>query len=156
DLPKLALGDIGEFSYESLTKDLKETPENRRKRILGEYAVKKEDIEFYIKNTDYFDLFEKVSEKINKKSYQLLSNYIISDIAGKDFCHINPVNFAELILMIEKGEISSRGAKDIIGIMYIKDESPKDIALREGLIQKNDEESLKTIVNKVISLNPEV
>lgn len=156
DLPKLALGDIGEFSYESLTKDLKETPENRRKRILGEYAVKKEDIEFYIKNTDYFDLFEKVSEKINKKSYQLLSNYIISDIAGKDFCHINPVNFAELILMIEKGEISSRGAKDIIGIMYTKDESPKDIALREGLIQKNDEESLKTIVNKVISLNPEV
>jgi aspartyl-tRNA(Asn)/glutamyl-tRNA(Gln) amidotransferase subunit B len=58
--------------------------------------------------------------------------------------------------MLEKGEVSSRGAKDIIVIMYTKDESPKEIALREGLIQKNDEESLKTIVNKVISLNPEV
>jgi aspartyl-tRNA(Asn)/glutamyl-tRNA(Gln) amidotransferase subunit B len=156
DLPKLALGDIREFSYESLTKDLKETPENRRKRILNDYAVKKEDVEFYIKNITYFDLFEKVSEKIDKKSYQLLSNYIISDIAGKNFTHINPANFAELILMLEKGEVSSRGAKDIIVIMYTKDESPKEIALREGLIQKNDEESLKTIVNKVISLNPEV
>ncbi len=55
--------------------------------------------------------------------------------------------------MAGAGEVSSRGAKDIL-IMMINDErSPKVIAEEKGLIQKSDEGHLQEIVAKIIAEN---
>ena len=55
--------------------------------------------------------------------------------------------------MIQDGEISSRGAKDILKIMFDVGGDPKQIAEEKGLIQKNDSEELKNIMQKIISDN---
>ena len=57
--------------------------------------------------------------------------------------------------MITKGELSSRGAKDLLPSMLIdKNVDVEKMALEKGMIQKNDPELLKNIVSEVLSENP--
>jgi len=91
---------------------------------------------------------------------KLASNYVTSDYVGLKKSNpevklTKPENFAELIKMTKGGYISSRATKDIMGRIFIKDESPKKIAEEENLLQSNDEGALKEIVQKIINENPE-
>ena len=65
-------------------------------------------------------------------------------------------SLADLVNMIKAGELSSRGAKDTLAIMYAEGGEPKAIAEKNGFIQKNDIEELKKIVAEVITSNPAV
>ena len=58
--------------------------------------------------------------------------------------------------MIKAGDLSSRGAKDTLAILYAEGGEPRAIAEKKGLIQKNDIEALKKIVDEIISANPTV
>ena len=153
DLPRLRLSEVADFNKETLLKELKETPKSKRERFKKDYGIKETDVEFYVLNIKTGDLFEKATSLLNdKKDFQLLSNYIVSDITGLniDVSKIEPKYLAELILMLIKGEVSSRGAKIILPIMVEKSVSPREIAEREGLFQKSDKKELEEIVNKII------
>jgi len=63
---------------------------------------------------------------------------------------------ADLVNMIKAGDLSSRGAKDTLAILYAEGGEPKVIAEKNGFIQKNDTEALKKIVDEIISANPAV
>ncbi len=108
------------------------------------------------------------------ESIRVASNFITSDLIGilKNTPHPNPLldkervpkasevpsaeNFAELVNMFAENKISSRGAKDILGMIVVKDESPEKIATEKDLLQKNDENSLKEITKKIIDANQKV
>lgn len=158
DLPKLKLSEIEDFREEILRKEIKETPENKRKRYRENYEIKESDIDFYISNHQFGTLFEKASVGLDKKDYQLLSNYIVSDIVsmGEKGLSVNTKHLTSLILMVARGEISSRGAKDILVKTIETGEDPKVIAEKEGLFQKSDEEELIKVANKIISENQNV
>lgn len=158
DLPKLFLSKI--FDIEKIKKELPELPEARRNRYRNDYGIKDEDVESYITDEKLGKWFEEVAKGLNKKdSIKILSNYITSDYLGlkknnSDIKLPSANNFKELIEMVSEGKISSRGAKDILAMIVLKDESPMKIAEEKGLIQNHDEESLKEIVQKVIDANP--
>lgn len=159
DLPKLKLDIVEEFNRETLKFANKETPEEKRKRFKESYGIKDSDINFYISNINLSTLFEKAAIFLNdKKEIQLLSNYIVSDIASLENCglSINSKHLAELIKMVTLGSISSRGAKDILLKMAEKDEDPKHIAEKYDLFQKNDQSELVKIANQIITEHPEV
>ena len=64
-------------------------------------------------------------------------------------------SFKTLLDMIIVGELSSRGAKDMLPLMIMdRTIDVKKTALEKGLIQKNDPELLKKIVAEVIVENP--
>lgn len=154
DLPKLRLGRLLEFSEENLNKELKETPKQKRIRFKN-YGIKDNDVEFYIANRDFSTLFEDSVKHVEPKDYQLLSNYIVSDIAslGQNGLKIEAKNLAETIKMFVSGEISSRGVKDIIAQMATKGGNPKNIAENLGIFQKSNEEDLLVIAKKIIEDN---
>jgi aspartyl-tRNA(Asn)/glutamyl-tRNA(Gln) amidotransferase subunit B len=58
--------------------------------------------------------------------------------------------------MTGDGLISSRGAKEILAILVREGGDPETIAKNHNLLQKSDEEDLKTIVEKVIRENEKV
>jgi aspartyl-tRNA(Asn)/glutamyl-tRNA(Gln) amidotransferase subunit B len=155
DLPKLKLREISEFNEEILHKELKETPDEKRKRLEKSYGVKESDINFYIFNSELADLFEGASAGLDRKDFQLLSNYIVSDIAslGEKGLGISSEQIASLIKMSANGEISSRGTKDILSKMAEKGGDPRVIAEQEGLFQKSDEGELIKVAEKIISEN---
>ena len=58
--------------------------------------------------------------------------------------------------MIGRGDISSRGAKDILAILATEGGNPEVIAKEKGLIQQHDESALRNIATRVITENPTV
>lgn len=160
DLPKLFLNKI--FDIKKLKSELPELPEERRNRYRNDYGIKDEDIESYIVDNDLGNWFEGVATSLkDKNKIKIASNYITSDYLGLKKINSEVKlpdidNFVELIEMVSNGEISSRGAKDILAMIVINDESPKKIAEEKGLIQNHDEGALKEIVQKIIDANPTV
>lgn len=164
DLPKILISEIPEFSREVLEKTLPELPLAKRNRFSKDLDLKSEDVEFYINNKIYSDFFEKVVSNLSDKSLvKTASNYITSDMVGLSknkgelsLGNISATSFALLIQMIFKGDVSSRGAKDILKIMFEDGGDPEVIAREKDLIQKNDTEELTSIIKKIIDSNPSV
>jgi len=160
DLPKLFLSEI--FDLEKIKGELPELPKAKRIRYKNDYGIKDEDIESYITDQELGSWFEKVATILNDKDkIKTASNYITSDYLGLKKTNLeiklpNDKNFAELINMISIGKISSRVAKDILAMIVIEDNSPMAIAEAKDLLQKNDEGSLKEIVQKIIDNNPSI
>jgi aspartyl-tRNA(Asn)/glutamyl-tRNA(Gln) amidotransferase subunit B len=156
DLPKLKLSELPEFNEKELRSQIKETPSSKRERMGKDYGIKESDINFYISNVALGELFQKAAHFISdKKDFQLLSNYIVSDVAsmGEKAFGINPEAIAGTVLMIISGELSSRGAKNIIQILADQGGDPRMIAGKNNLIQKNDGAELASIIEKIIAEN---
>ena len=109
------------------------------------------------------ELFSEISENGDKnKHIKLLFNYLTSDFKGLmneislsiDDIKIIPENFADLIVLIIKGEISSRLAKEILREMAASGLDPRRIIVEKGLIQISDEETIKKAVMEIIAKNP--
>ena len=155
DIPKMKLSELPEFSVEALKKELSELPKAKRERYTKDFGIKENDIEIFIQNKKLAEFFEATGKILGeKKLIQLSANYIINDGVNEK---IPPSVFAELIVMVGKGELSSRGAKDVLAMMLKGDDSqPIKIAQKLGLFQKNDEAELEKIVKKTIDDNPKV
>lgn len=162
DLPKLYLSKM--FNNEELKNNLPELPTQKRNRYLKDFELKEEATEIIVDDICLARFFDEVVNGKEKTFVQLAANYLVGDIVGflkkegKEIVAENLPNakeFAVLIEMIIKNELSSRGAKDILPEMLKnKNLDVKKHAEEKGLIQKNDPEALKTIVNEVINENP--
>lgn len=158
DLPKLFIKSIPEFSEDALKGSLPELPRYKRERYKRDYKLKDDDIEIYIKDLGWGKFFESVAQILQEPALpagrpallQLASNYITTDL--KKF--IPAADFAEVVLMIEKGELSSRGAKDILKILQTDGGNPKDLAEQKNLIQISDREVLQKFVDEVLKEVP--
>ncbi len=166
DLPKLIISEIPEFSIAKLKAELPELPWQKRKRFETDLGLKKEDVEVYINNPKVATFFEEATTGISDKNIlQTFSNYITSDLLGLsksfgesnfDFGKVTPTTFKQLILMQKKGNISSRGVKDILKMMFESGGKPEQIVKEKNLIQKNDSEELNKIIKEIILENPKV
>ncbi|MES2985612.1 MAG: Asp-tRNA(Asn)/Glu-tRNA(Gln) amidotransferase subunit GatB [Patescibacteria group bacterium] len=168
DLPKLYISKVPEWSHENLLATLPKLPWVRRGEYLAE-GMKAEDAEMFISDKFYGDFYEATITSLSKPDLKKLAiNYIATDIAGlvkKENeraetldVYIEKNQFVEIIEMIDAGELSSRGAKDLIALLWkneeLKNKSAKSIAEEKGMIQKNDPEALKLMIQGVIDANP--
>jgi aspartyl-tRNA(Asn)/glutamyl-tRNA(Gln) amidotransferase subunit B len=160
DLPKMKLHEA--FPIDKMKSELPELPVAKRDRYKKDFGIKDEDIESYINDPELGKWFEEVSKiLISPEKVKIASNYITSDYLGlkknnKEAKAPSAINFAELINLLIENKISSRGAKDILAMIVVQDESPQKIAEEKNLIQKNDEGAVKIIVEKIIAENPDV
>lgn len=114
--------------------------------------MKIDDAEMFVRLTalgSYFELAVSGFEG-DKRLIKLTSNYIISDLmglikaTGTDVAmalvnlgsKIKASSFANLVKMAGDGKVSSRGAKDILKIMYEEGGTPEEIATRENFSRK--------------------
>ena len=149
------------FDLDKMKKELPELPVQKRDRYQKDFGIKDEDIEVYINDPVLGAWFEDVAKILKDiEKVKIASNYVTSDYIGlkKNFAEARlpqNTNFAELINLVTENKISSRAAKDILAMIVIKDESPLKIATEKNLLQSNDENALKKIVEKIINENPE-
>lgn len=161
DLPKLYISQIEEFK--NLKETLPELPWQKRERYQKDFGIKDEDIEVFVTDFQFGEFFDQVAKELDsdKEAVKLASNYITSDLSGLKkgnggLTLPSPANFAELVSMIKTGDVSSRGAKEVLSILIKEDGSPKKIAEEKGLIQQHDEGALGAIVDQVVAANPQV
>jgi aspartyl-tRNA(Asn)/glutamyl-tRNA(Gln) amidotransferase subunit B len=170
DLPKLKISELSEFSEKALRSEMQELPEEKRVRYVKDFGIKATDIEFFVTNRAFGDFFEKTAVLLcgDKESIVSAANYLSSDVMGlvKNDTKVisteavlfafSPADYASLIALIRKGDISSRGAKDILAIMYTDGGKADDIAKAKGLIQKSDAGELKNIALGIIAANEKI
>ncbi len=163
DLPKMMATEVFGKKYEKLPA-LPELPWQKRERLQKEYGFVEHITEIYVNDPVLGKFFDEVVA-FSKNDHELItlaSNYISSDIAALlklnnwSLGKLDADSFLSLIKMVKAGELSSRGAKDILAIMYKEGGVPADIAKREGLMQKSDTEALKKIATEVIAANAKV
>ena len=154
DLPKLKISEIPEFSVEKIKSELPELPWQKRERYMALNIVP-DQIEFLLSNkilSDYFD-----GEVDSAVDVKIIANYITSDLVGLgggiDIGKLQKGNIKEIVEMISKGDLSSRGAKDLLKVLYEQGGNPKEVAEKEGFIQKNDVDELQKIVEGIIENN---
>ncbi len=161
--------DLPALNIEKLRAELPETPEQKRKRLKNQYNLEEELIEILVKDPQILSFFENaVSELMEwakpedkKNLTTLASNYLKTDLLGLanekqiSFSELllTPENFAELIKMLVKNEITSRGAKDVLRKIIEQGGDPSQIVEELGLKQITDEDYLETVVKEVIRDN---
>ncbi len=167
DLPKLFISEIPDFAHEAIKASLPELPWEKRERLKKQFGMNDEAANALVNDTVLGGFFDKVitnlaSAKDSEKAYQLATNYVTSDVAGilkkegADNIPLDPTMFAKMITLLTSGKIGSRGAKDIIAIMWKEGGDPEKIAEEKGLVQNSDPESLRPIVEKIVAENPTV
>ena len=160
DLPKLVLKELKDFDEKLLEGELPELPWEKRARYKEKYKLKDEDVEMYVQAREYGDFLDDVAKELKEDEdlLRIASNYITSDLAGMfkngnmpDFSKLTFKDFSSLIKMVSGGDISSRGAKDILKIMVETGDNPQKIAEEKDMLQKSDEGELKKIVDDILS-----
>jgi len=149
--------------------EIPELPFDKRLRLKKEYNLNDSAIEIFANSKDLGEYFEKVMSELtswvgerNQKLVDLASNYLITDLQSiiKNLPipelenKITPENFAELIKMIYKEEISSKIAKQVLQEMFKTKADPSHIVEEKGLSQVGDEAELEKIIKEIISKNP--
>ncbi|MBI5004652.1 MAG: Asp-tRNA(Asn)/Glu-tRNA(Gln) amidotransferase subunit GatB [Candidatus Lloydbacteria bacterium] len=160
DLPKLWLSKISDFQNMALP----ELPWQKRERYAKVYGIKSEDIEAYVTDEALGGFFEGVMAVLGEdRAFAVLaSNYITSDLvglmktSGTGLGILKPESFALLMRMARDGAVSSRGAKDILAVLFVSGGDPKQVAEEKGLLQQSDEGALKAVVQKIISEHQKV
>ncbi len=69
-------------------------------------------------------------------------------------CRVAPAALAELVALIESGDISGKMAKDILGDMFITGKTARAIVAEKGLVQISDSGELAEIIRRVLAENP--
>jgi len=167
DLPPL---EITQEMIEKIRAEISELPQQRRERLKREYGLDEKSIEIFVRDKDFGEYFEKVVSELDPnlpkekllRQIKLATNYLTTDllgllkgasIKGEDFL-ITPENFAEFIVLIEEGKISSKIAKIVLEEMFKTGADPSHIIEERKLIQITDEEKIKEIVEEVLRENP--
>lgn len=169
DIPKLKISEIKELDQKLLERELPELPWNKRDRYVKDYGMTEKEVAVFIEEpaiAKYFDSIISVYPK-DLKQVKLTVNYLLSDYmgllkkSGGDYISkldtVKPTIFAEMITMISGGEISSRGAKDLIPILFEDtSSSAKQLADKNDLIQKNNAADISPAIDKIIADNAKV
>ncbi len=159
--PDLGLIRLSEEYIEGIKKSLPELPESRRKRYLEEYKLTERDAKLITVSKYLSNLFEETVSKTNNAKASC--NWILGDISRiLNEKEMEPTeipftsdNLAELIILIEKGTISSAIAKKVLEEMFENGEEPSKIIEEKGWIQISDEGEIKEVVLKILADNPQ-
>ena len=154
--PDLVAIKLSDEYIENIKKGLPELPETRKKRYLEEYYLSEKDANIISSSKYLADLFEKAAAICNNP--KAVNNWIISDISRiLNETEKEPIDIpfdsnqlGKLVLLIDKGTISSSIAKKVLTELF---ENPRDP--EESWIQISDEGAIKEVVLKVLEENPQ-
>ena len=149
-----------EEELEDIRKSLPEMPEQRVKRYVEQYGIKKADADLIVgskKICDFFD--EALAAYDNPKA---VANYINGELmrrinlgeADMDTLKFGGAEFAQLVELLQTDKLSQANAKIVLGEMLQNGGTPKDIADAQDLWIKEDNDLLAKVVDEIIANNP--
>lgn len=159
--PDLVAIKLSEEYIENIKKTLPELPESRKERYLKEYELSEKDAKLITASKYLSDLFEKAIEVCHNP--KAVCNWIISDISRiLNETEMEPIaipfdanQLGKLVVLIDKGTISSSIGKKVLVELFENPRDPEDIIKEKGWIQISDEGAIKEVVLKIIEANPQ-
>ena len=166
DIPKFIISEVESFSDENLSNATRDVPENIRNKY-RDIGLTEKQIETLLLNPELRGFFELGYSNTDKEDSaevaRTAANYLTSDVLGllstgaelKLDTKAVP-GFVKLILMLDRGEIGSRVAKDLLLQVLFKLKDPEIVAKEQGLLQLSSTDDLQAVILKVIEGNEKV
>lgn len=159
DLPPIVPADA--FDIEGLKKQIPELPSVKREKYQKEFNVGKVEADILVSNIELSKFFEEavggqqadIAKKITNWVLGELSGYLNDKGVGINEVNLPPSNLRDLVLLIEKGDISGKIAKEVFIKMIESGKSAAQVIEAEGIKQVSDTGELEKIISEIISAN---
>ena len=159
--PDLVAIKLSEEYINQIKENLPELPESRKERYLDQYKLSQKDARIITSSKYLSNLFEEAIAECNNP--KAANNWIISDISrilNEKEIEPSQIPFTgkqlgELIVLIEKGVISSSIGKKVLEELFKEPKSPEQIVKEKGWVQISDEGEIKKVVQKILENNPQ-
>ena len=159
--PDLVAIKLSEEYIQNIKDNLPELPESRKQRYLEEYNLSEKDAKLLTSSKYLSDLFEGAVKVCNNP--KAVNNWIISDISRiLNEKETEPISIpfdsnqlGKLVILIDKGTISSSIGKKVLVELFENPRDPEDIIKEKGWIQISDEGAIKEVVMKILEANPQ-
>lgn len=161
DLPPLRLSDE---RIESIRKSMVELPDEKANRFVSEMGLSKYDASILTAERETADFYEKIISKnthSDKTFPKLASNWLIGEVFAAmkrddktiKTLPITSQNIADLVILIQKGIISSKIAKDVFLNMWESGKDPSSLVKELGLEQVSDTGEIESQIDEIMKNN---
>lgn len=157
NIPKFKLT---EDWIEEIRQSIPPLQKERKEKYINEYGLKPYDAKILVKERKISDYFESVIScgidplnVVNWITTIILGAVNKLDVSIDEF-FITPNILANLLKMIETGNISKNQAKNVLYKAVDENKNPLDIVKEEGLEQIQDDDALKKLVLEVLEEHP--
>ena len=144
---------------EEVRRTLPELPEAKRARFVSAYGITAYDAEVLTSTQAMADYFESVVKAgaPGKSSANWIQTELLRGLkdSGKeiDASPISPASFAELVELVESGQITGAIGKKVFATMFESGRSAAEIVAAEGLAAQVSDATIEQAVREVIAKN---
>jgi aspartyl-tRNA(Asn)/glutamyl-tRNA(Gln) amidotransferase subunit B len=137
---------------------LPELPASKRSRFEKEYALSAYDAEVLASDKSVSVFFESAAKAVPAEGVKTLANLVINEflaklnVEGKN--PLQPADMAELVKLMQSGQLSTKGAKDVFAKMWETGKSPASLVVDMGMAQVSDEGQILSWVKEALAANP--
>ena len=161
--PDLKTVYVEESRLAELKASIPELPNDKLLRLMKQYKLPYFDANLMAENPDKADYFEAVAA-LGSCQPKNISNWLLGDITRiineKNLTladtGLSAEKLAEMLAMIEKGEISTTAGKTVLEEIIFSDKTAADVVEEKGLRQMNDTAALEQVVRDILAANPKV
>ncbi len=159
--PDLVAIRLSDEYVNNIRNNLPELPESRKRRYIEEHKLTEKEANMLTSSKYLSNLFEQAYEICGNA--KACSNWLLSDIARilnekeleAEQIPFTAEQFAKMIVLIDKGTISSAIGKKVLEELFENPKDPEKIIEEKGWIQISDEGAIKEVVTKIIANNPQ-
>ncbi|CAI8040019.1 Aspartyl/glutamyl-tRNA(Asn/Gln) amidotransferase subunit B [Geodia barretti] len=156
DLPPLT---IDREWVEEIQGRLPELATQRRARFVEQYRIPEKDAGLLTNSKDMADFYESAVAAGLAKS---VSNWVFGDLSrllnlentGIGESKVTPDYLAELVDLVDRGEINTNTAKDVLEQVFQDGKSPAEVVAEKGYSQIDDSSVVEEAVAAAIEANP--
>lgn len=160
DLPPLV---VTKEMVEGFKAQIPELPSQKKERYIEELGLSEDDARILALDLDMARYFEKVVEISGdaKKATSFINTILLKHLKEDGLeigeCKVGAESLAELIKLVNDGDISNNQAKgEVFEAMYETGKGAGDIVEEKGLKQMSDEGELMEICQRILDANPAV
>jgi len=140
-------------------KEIPELPDQKVERYIKEFGIKRYDALVISAQKELATFFEEILE--HGASAKIAVNWLTTELLGRlkrvslDITEspVSSKKLSQLIIKIEKGTISGKGAKEILDILMERDEDIDKLIKSMGLAQVSDDGAILKLIDEVLEAN---
>ncbi len=149
-----------EEELEEIKNSIPELPEQRVERYVNSLGLKKADADIIVGDKKVCDFFDEAIAAYNNP--KAVANYIVGELtrrinlgeADMENLKFTGADFARLVELLQTDKLSQSNTKVVLGKMIETGEKPDDIAQKEDLWIKEDNDLLAKTIDEIIANNP--
>ncbi|CAI8040018.1 Aspartyl/glutamyl-tRNA(Asn/Gln) amidotransferase subunit B, partial [Geodia barretti] len=157
DLPPLT---IDREWVEEIQGRLPELATQRRARFVEQYRIPEKDAGLLTNSKDMADFYERNGD--DEGLAKSVSNWVFGDLSrllnlentGIGESKVTPDYLAELVDLVDRGEINTNTAKDVLEQVFQDGKSPAEVVAEKGYSQIDDSSVVEEAVAAAIEANP--